>query len=461
MFGGGDPAIANLVPSDITIADNAFAKPTTWRSEKWVVKNLFELKNARRVAVRRNTFEYNWQAAQNGFAILFTVRNQDGGCAWCQVEDVVFEKNVVRHVAAGINILGFDNNYPSRQTHGITIRNNLFADIDPQQWGGNGYFLQLLGGPADVMVDHNTIVQNHAAGIVVVDGPAVSGFTFTNNIVRHGEYGIIGTDHAPGNHTISAYFPGAVIRNNVLAEGSPGIYPAGNLFPSYDFCRWQFVSFDGGDYTLIPNSSWRGGGTDERDLGRFTGDGISIRRKLLTDVDGNGLADLIVFRPSAGEWFTRLDGGGFTVEQSGLAGDVPVTGDYNGDGVMDRGVYRSSSGTWWLPIVGFVQWGLAGDLPVPGDYDGDGTTDVAVYRPSAGVWYLRHSSAGPSAAVTAIALGLATDIPVPADYDGDGKTDVAVYRSRTGMWFVRNSGSSTAIAKQWGLSAMPFGNSLM
>jgi hypothetical protein len=451
MFGGGDPAIPNLVPGDITIEDNAFAKPTAWRTQPWVVKNLFELKNARRVTVRRNTFEYNWQSGQSGFAILFTVRNQDGGCPWCQVEDVLFEKNVVRHVAAGINVLGFDDNHPSLQTNGITIRNNLFADVDPQQWGGNGYFLQLLGGAADVTIDHNTIVQTHAAGIVVADGPPVSGFIFTNNIARHGEYGFIGTDHAPGNHTISAYFPGAVIRNNVIAEGNPAIYPSGNLFPSYDVFRSQFVDFDAGNYTLIANSPWRGAGTDGRDLGTFAGDGTSDRRIIPTDADGNGMADLMIFRPQAGQWFTRLNGGGITVEQFGLAGDVPVPGDYDGDGVMERAVYRPSTATWFLRNGAVVQW-EPDDLPVPGDYDGDDVSDVAVYRPSTGVWHVRYSSLGSSAAARTIALGVATDIPVPADYDGDGKTDAAVYRPHTGMWFVRNSSSTTAVARQWGLS---------
>ena len=49
LFGGSDPAIANLVPSDITIANNSVAKPPAWRSQGWQVKNLLELKNARRV----------------------------------------------------------------------------------------------------------------------------------------------------------------------------------------------------------------------------------------------------------------------------------------------------------------------------------------------------------------------------------------------------------------------------
>ena len=44
----------------------------------WSVKNIFELKNARRVLAEGNVLEHNWQHDQNGFAILFTVRNQDG-----------------------------------------------------------------------------------------------------------------------------------------------------------------------------------------------------------------------------------------------------------------------------------------------------------------------------------------------------------------------------------------------
>ncbi|MBI2122939.1 MAG: hypothetical protein HYT96_02125, partial [Armatimonadetes bacterium] len=44
-----------------------------------------------------NLFENNWQDAQGGTAILFTVRNQDGGAPWSVVQDVTFTNNIVRH----------------------------------------------------------------------------------------------------------------------------------------------------------------------------------------------------------------------------------------------------------------------------------------------------------------------------------------------------------------------------
>jgi len=102
LFGGADPAIPNLVPSDIMISGNLVSKPIAWRSQNWSVKNLFELKNARRVYAAGNVFENNWEGGQNGYAVLFTVRNQDGRCPWCQVDHVTFVGNVVRHASAGI-----------------------------------------------------------------------------------------------------------------------------------------------------------------------------------------------------------------------------------------------------------------------------------------------------------------------------------------------------------------------
>lgn len=267
LFGGADPSIQALVPSDIDITDNLISKPMAWRTERWQVKNLVELKNARRVRISGNVIQNNWVAAQSGFAVLFTVRNQDGGCPWCQVEQVTFENNVLRHSAGGISVLGFDDSNPSRQTQGLTIRNNIVADIDSTNWGGSGYAFQILGGPRQITIDHNTIIQEHASGVILLDGPPVLEFVFTNNLTRHNSYGIIGRDHGPGNDTISAFFPGSQITSNVIADGDASQYPRGNLFPTSADFRNQFVDYAASDYRLVASSTWKKAGSDGADLG--------------------------------------------------------------------------------------------------------------------------------------------------------------------------------------------------
>ena len=75
-----------------------------------------------------------------------------------------------------------------------------------------------------------------------------------------------------------------------------------------------------------------------------------------------------------------------------------------------------------------MPFGVAGDVPVPGDYDGDGVTERAVFRPSVGAWYIEGRAP--------VFFGFPFDVPVPADYDGDGDADIVVYRPETGGWYV-------------------------
>jgi hypothetical protein len=236
MFGGGDPTIPNLVPSDIVVTRNHMTKPLRWKKDdpsfegtEWAVKNLFELKNARRVLVDGNLLEYNWPQAQNGFAILFTVRNQDGGAPWSVVEDVTFSNNVVRHVAAGINILGRDDNHPSEQTRRIVIRNNVFLDVGGA-WG-NGRLFQLLEGTHGIAIVHNTAFQTGSL-LFGGDHPPHTGFVFEGNVASHGEYGITASGTGPGNQTLEKFFPNAVFRGNVIVGAKAANYPVNNAFPA-------------------------------------------------------------------------------------------------------------------------------------------------------------------------------------------------------------------------------------
>lgn len=171
------------------------------------------------------------------------------------------------------------------------------------------------------------------------------------------------------------------------------------------------------------------------------------------DFDGDGKYDVAVFRTN--NWFSwsSLTDSIWTAVGFGQAGDVTVTGDYDGDGLADPAAFRS--GTWVYKSVWSSQFpvsrtfGMENDKPVAGDYDGDGKIDLAVYRASAGDWYYWRSSDNTPLRVN---FGLPTDLPVPADYDGDGKTDIAVYRPSVGDWYWLNSSNGSFSGIHWGVS---------
>jgi hypothetical protein len=269
LFGGARPGVPGLVPSDIEVRRNHLSKPLSWRpgapgydGRRWLVKALLEIKSARRVLISENVMEYQWGDVASGYAALnLTVRGDSGPQA--TIEDVEISRNVIRHAAVAVNILGRDTEAPSVRGRGLRIAHNLFDDISGRRWNDGGYFIK-ISGMENVTVDHNTVL--HDNNVILAYGDPNPGFRMTNNVLAHNSYGVLGQGTGTGRPTLERYFPGAVFRRNVLAGADAALYPPDNFYPP----RLDGVVFAdpaAGDYRLRAGSPYKARATDGTDVG--------------------------------------------------------------------------------------------------------------------------------------------------------------------------------------------------
>ncbi len=270
MFGGADPKIRGLVPSDIEIRRNHLFKPLSWRPGErgfagvhWTVKNLLELKNAQRVLVEGNLLENMW----GGAAVVLTPRNQEGTAPWSVVQDVLFRSNIVKDPASGFSVQTSDDLRPSQPTKRIAVVNNLWLGLTTTFFG-------MTGGPAgtleDLLVDHNTAIPGGYSTYYAeaATPPAIIRFRLTNNVMGFGAFGVPNADE-----TFAKWLPGAIVARNALvsladtgdrlgATRNGGYPPA--MYTSFPNAEAAGLNADG---TLTAKSPNRRAGTDGKDIG--------------------------------------------------------------------------------------------------------------------------------------------------------------------------------------------------
>ena len=232
MFGGGDPSMPDVVPADIEVRRNHFFKPLAWQSEGWVVKNLFELKNARRVLVQGNVFENCWAAAQSS-ALVWKSVNQYGGAPWSTASDVTFQYNVVRRVNAALNLAGHPEKHPAERAARFRIAHNLFEQV-----GDSSLVLDEKAGRLwqvnrvlDVEIAHNTGLGT-TNGLILVGESVPGGFALRDNVFGGGPGVASANDQGYGTSALEYHVPGwAMDGNVVLASAADSVpFPANNLY---------------------------------------------------------------------------------------------------------------------------------------------------------------------------------------------------------------------------------------
>jgi hypothetical protein len=304
---GGSPA--TIVPTDITIRHNHFYKVPQWQKgtagfvggysgNPFVVKNHFEIKNAARVLLEGNLFEYSWGGfTQFGHSILIAPRNdfdkqtQQGNlCAVCEATDITIRYNRISHVGAGFDIAnvvvdGFSGQAGER----YSIHDIVVDDINPIQYlGGGGLFLIMNFWPNQTL---NNVSIRHVTGFPYptkhmlsltnnMSYPQMSGFTFSDNLIVVPSYPVWsagGTNNCAESDVpmtvMSTCFKTYSFTNNVLSSVTKAFpsnkWPGGNMFPA-TVGDVQFVNYNngsGGDYHLQSTSPYKSKASDGTDPG--------------------------------------------------------------------------------------------------------------------------------------------------------------------------------------------------
>jgi hypothetical protein len=305
QFGGSQ---ATATPTDIEIRHNHFFKPMTWLrgqpgfvggvdGNPFIVKNLFELKNAQRVLFEGNILEDSWGGfSQTGFGILLGPKNQAIGplnvCPPCQVTDITIRYNTISHVASGFQIgNGVSSNGGAAKDGGrYSIHDVVVDDIQLDLYKGFGVFAQISMTPGDsasprlhdVSIDHVTAFPPRS--LLILGGPLVdprmSGLSITNSIFTAGTQPIATTGGGVDKNcsaqprsksfetVLHDCFSSYTFHHNVIVGGGSG-WPKDNKTPG-SLADVGFVNpknGNGGEYRLSPGSKFKHAASDQKDVG--------------------------------------------------------------------------------------------------------------------------------------------------------------------------------------------------
>lgn len=318
LFGG---VLKNsATPTDITIVNNHLFKPLIWMPGQpgfvggkesatatckgwdptgtigqcpFVVKNLFELKNAQRVLFEGNVLEYTWPGfTQHGHAILLSGLNPPGQYSTISLADVTLRYNRVAHATAGLVIANMaTEGVPNLPVSRISVHDDVLDDLSPAYSNGDNSIAAAMPFQlnscsscvplSDISINHVTmLLQAPKIGLILgATWPALlSGIQFTNNIVSFvpnlavtgvGPSGPCGFTGATNLLRLNSCFAAPYSFAGNLLIGASNIWPTGNYLPTNPTAVMfeKYQNANGGDYHLLPVSPYASAGTDGKDPG--------------------------------------------------------------------------------------------------------------------------------------------------------------------------------------------------
>lgn len=257
LFGGAASAL-KLVPENCLVKDNWMNKPPEWQAQKWLVKNIFEIKFGSHIRVENNLMTNNWAMGQDGSAVLFTTRAGDIGDPTI-IQDIELSNNIVRNSDNAINVYGSEG----KGGHNLTIRNNFFEEIGAKHKEGNGRFMKSSAWDG-LVIENNTIINS--GNITSAYDSPVRGFVFRNNIIFEAGYGFAGDSTTPGQQVIEKFFPGGDVSYNAIVGGKAVGYKGKNIYPN-SIAQLGFVNAEAKDFNLSSDSPLRLKGFQGKNIG--------------------------------------------------------------------------------------------------------------------------------------------------------------------------------------------------
>ena len=236
MFGGSDPKIGNLVPSDVEIRRNYVYTPASWK-KVWMKKNLLETKNVQRMLIEGNVFDGAWADGQTGFAFMLKSANQSGRCTWCMSRDITIRQNIIRNVGAGFNLAGREgsNKHKVGQLlNHVLIEENIVENVNVGPYLGDARMLQFIQNPSDVTIRNNTMSTsgNLLTFMTLGTTPAATDIDVRDNIFEHGSYGLFSSNWGVGEVSLQGFRGKVTFQSITMISKQRNGYPHGTFVPN-------------------------------------------------------------------------------------------------------------------------------------------------------------------------------------------------------------------------------------